>query len=68
MEIITYVEKNKDVWIPHYGKCAVNRLNHSVTYSWQDPLTKSIIFEAIKNIETMEELNKLLESVRPTLL
>jgi hypothetical protein len=67
MEII-YSDKKKDDWIPHYGKCAVNRLNHSVSYSWQDPLTKSIIFEAIKNIETMEEVIKLRESVRPTLL
>jgi hypothetical protein len=67
MEIL-YSEKKKDDWILHYGKCAVNRLNHSVSYSWQDPLTKSIIFEAIKNIETMEEVIKLRESVRPTLL
>jgi hypothetical protein len=68
MEIITYVEKNKDAWIPRYAQCAVNRVNKKINKSWQDPLTQSIIFEAIKNIETMEELNKLLESVRPTLL
>ena len=67
MEII-YSDKKKDDWIPHYGKCAVNRLKHNVSYSWQDPLTQSIIFEAIKNIETMEEVIKLRESVRPTLL
>ena len=67
MEII-YSNKKKDTWISHYGKCAVNRLNHSVTYSWQDSLTKSILYEALQNIETMEDLIKLRESVRPTLL
>jgi len=67
MEII-YSNKKKDTWISHYGKCAVNRLNHSVSYSWQDSLTKSILYEALQNIETMEDLIKLRESVRPTLL
>jgi hypothetical protein len=67
MEII-YSNKKKDAWILHYGKCAVNRLNHSVSYSWQDSLTKSILYEALQNIETMEDLIKLRESVRPTLL
>ena len=67
MEII-YSNKKKDAWISHYGKCAVNRLNHSVNYSWQDSLTKSILYEALQNIETMEDLIKLRESVRPTFL
>lgn len=60
---IIYSNKKKDSWISHYGKCAVNRLNHSVSYSWQDSLTKSIIYEALQNIETMEDLIKLRESV-----
>jgi len=67
MEVI-YSNKKKDEWISHYGKCAVNRLNHNVSYSWQDSLTKSILYEALQNIETMEDLIKLRESVRPTLL
>jgi hypothetical protein len=65
---IIYSNKKKDVWISHYGKCAVNRLNRTVSYSWQDSLTKSILYEALQNIETMEDLIKLRESVRPTLL
>ena len=64
MEII-YSNKKKDAWISHYGKCAVNRLNQSVNYSWQDSLTKSILYEALQNIETMEDLIKLRELVRP---
>jgi hypothetical protein len=62
---VNYVHKNKDDWIPHYGKCAVNRLNHIVSYSWQDSLTKSILYETLKNVETMEDVIKLRESVRP---
>lgn len=65
---IIYSNKEKDAWISHYGKCAVNRLNKNVNYSWQDTLTKSILYEALQNIETMEDLIKLRESVRPTLL
>jgi hypothetical protein len=65
---IIYKTKEKDDWISRYGKCAVNRLQKKVKLSWQDPLTKSIIYEATKNIETMEDLIKLRESVRPTLL
>ena len=65
---VIYSNKKKDVWISHYGKCAVNRLNRYVSYSWQDSLTKSILYEALQNIETMEDLIKLRESVRPTLL
>ena len=63
---LNYSSKKKDDWISHYGKCAVYRLNHKVSYSWQDDLTKSILHEALQNIETMEDLNKLRESVRPT--
>ena len=65
---IIYSNNKKDVWISHYEKCAVNRLNRNVSYSWQDSLTKSILYEALQNIETMEDLIKLRESVRPTLL
>lgn len=63
-----YSNKNKDAWISHYGKCAVNRLNQNVSYSWQDSLTKSILHEALQNMETLEDFIKLRESVRPTLL
>jgi hypothetical protein len=64
-----YSNKKKDAWISHYGKCAVNRLHQkNVTYSWQDTLTKSILYEALQNIETMEDVITLRETVRPTLL
>lgn len=65
---VIYLDEKKDAWITHYGKCAVNRLHKSCNYSWQDALTKSILHEALQNIETMEDLEKLRESVRPTLL
>lgn len=59
-----YVEKKKEDWIPHYGKCAVNRLIKNISNSWQDSLTKSIILEAINDIETIEELHNLREMLR----
>jgi hypothetical protein len=65
MDQISYHEKEKGDWISHYGKCAINRLKNNVTNVWQDTLTKSIVYEAIKNIETMEDLIKLRESVSP---
>ena len=65
---VNYSNKKKDAWISHYGRCAVNRLNSNVSYSWQDSLTKSILYEALQNIVTMDDLEKLRESVRPTLL
>jgi hypothetical protein len=65
---IIYSNKEKDEWISHYGKCAVNRLKKSVSYSWQDTLTKNILYEALRNIETMDDLRKLQELVRPTFL
>jgi hypothetical protein len=65
---IVYSDKNKDAWISHYGKCAVNRLNNNVNYSWQDLLTKSIIYNALQNIKTMDDLIKLRESVHMVLL
>ena len=62
-----YSNKKRDAWISHYGNCAVNRLNcAAVSYSWQDSLTKSIIYEALQNIETMEDLIRLRDSVSPT--
>lgn len=67
MEVI-YSNTKKDAWISHYGKCAVNRLKHNVSYSWQDSLTKSILYEALQNIESMEDLIKLRESVRSTFM
>ena len=60
---LEYIVKKKDAWVSHYGKCAVNRLNRSVTHSWQDTLTKSILYEALQHIETLEELQQLRESV-----
>jgi hypothetical protein len=81
MEIITYVEKNKDAWIPRYAQCAVNRVDKKINKSWQDELTKGIVkltedkvyekvYAELKNIENMtkDELIKLRESFRPTLL
>ena len=60
---LEYTVKEKDAWVSHYGKCAVNRLNRSVTHSWQDTLTKSILYEALQHIETLEELQQLRESI-----
>ena len=60
---IDYTDKKKDAWITHYGKCAVNRLYEPVSSSWQDKLTKSIVYEALKNVKTMEDVNRLLELV-----
>lgn len=65
---LIYSNKKRDEWISHYGKCAVNRLNQNVSYSWQDTLTKSILYEALQNIETMDDLRKLRELVCPTFL
>jgi hypothetical protein len=65
---LTYSNKKKNEWVSHYGKCAVNRLNKNVSYSWQDTLTKSILYEALQNIETMEDLRNLRELVRPAFL
>ena len=67
-EEISYCNKKKDAWISHYGKCAFNRVKYKVNSSWQDELTKSIIYEALKNIETMDDVNKLRELVGMTLL
>ena len=61
---INYIEKQNDDWITHYSKCALHRITHPVSYSWQDTLTKRILFEALQNIETLEDLQKLRDSVR----
>ena len=65
---LTYLHKNKDDWIPHFAKAAVNRIGLSVHKkgSWQDPLVKRIIYEATKDITTLEALHELIEFVRPT--
>ena len=67
---IVYTEKKKDDWIPHYGKCAINRINKDkkINSSWQDTLTKSILFEALQHIHSLEDLERLKESVRPASL
>ena len=63
---LVYSDKKKDDWIPHYGSCAVARISsNTVSHSWQDTLTKSIIWESIKNINTLEELDKLRGAVAP---
>ncbi len=67
---LSYSEKKKDDWIPHYGSCAVARIRASpsaVSHSWQDTLTRSIIYEAIKNVTTMDDLIKLQESLGASL-
>jgi hypothetical protein len=60
---IVYSEKKKDDWVSHYGKCAVNRLTQPSSASWQDALTKSILFEAVKDINSFEEFVKFRESL-----
>ena len=63
---LAYSEKKKDDWIPHYGSCAVARISsNTVSHSWQDQLTRSIIWESIKNINTLEELDKLRGATAP---
>ena len=46
----------------------LNRVNKKMNKSWQDTLTKSIVYAALDNIENMtkEDLIKLRESFRPT--
>ena len=60
-----YTTKKKEDWISHYGKCAVNRLSQPVSHSWQDTLTRSILWEALQSIETLEDLQRLRDVVRP---
>ena len=60
---VVYSEKKKDDWVSHYGKCAVNRLSQPSSASWQDALTKSILFEAVKDINSFEEFIKFRESL-----
>ena len=55
-----YVVKNKNYWIDHYVKCAINRIkpNTKCKHSWQDDmlkeLKKKIINNYIKNISLEE--------------
>ena len=44
---LTYHEKEKGVWIPHYAKCALRRIQDAKCKSWQDDLTKNILHEYI---------------------
>jgi len=64
-QVEIYSDKKKDEWVSHYAKCAVNRMNQGLNDSWQDTLTKSIVYEAIKDL-TPEDIIKLRELVRPT--
>lgn len=40
---LTYVEKEKGVWIPHYAECALRRIQDPKYKSWQDDLTREIL-------------------------
>ena len=60
---VVYSEKKKDDWVSHYGKCAINRLSQPSSASWQDALTKIILFEAVKDINSFEEFVKFRESL-----
>lgn len=60
-----YIEKKKDDWINHYAVCAVNRIKDNVPESWQDPLIKHILYEYMKNAETLEDFCKLRDYVKP---
>jgi hypothetical protein len=61
------ITKKKEDWILHYAKCAVNRIRRDVGHSWQDTLTRNIIFEALQGMETLEDVERLRNSVSPTL-
>ena len=52
---IPFVSKDKDVWIEHYAKCALKRIEEPTIcqYSWQDDMIKimktKIIEDYIRN-------------------
>lgn len=54
--------KEKNSWIDHYAKCAINRINDSnCKYSWQDDLVlkiKNLIIEEYLTKNTIEEIKK----------
>lgn len=60
--ILPFENKNKDCWLDHYAKCAINRINSSISCktSWQDEMVKImkkyIIDDYLKNtsIEQIE--------------
>lgn len=53
-----YKQVEKNDWIKHYSKCALNRFNQNKKSSWQDYLVKNIIIDFIKNT-TIKEFIKM---------
>ena len=64
---LPYQTKEKDAWIPHYAKCAVNRVDQKMKSSWQDKLVQHILLEALQGV-TPENLEEFKESLRLSLL
>ena len=54
--------KEKNSWIDHYAKCAINRINDpNCKYSWQDDLVlkiKNLIIEEYLIKNTIDEIKK----------
>ena len=57
-----YKNVQKNDWIKHYSKCALNRLDNNKNSSWQDYLVKDIISEFIKKT-TIKEFIKIKEKI-----
>jgi hypothetical protein len=55
---VTYTEKEKNDWIPHYAACALNRLaplpHHAVRHTWQEDLINAVIKEFVKRTSVEE--------------
>jgi hypothetical protein len=55
---VTYTEKEKNDWIPHYAACALNRLaplpHHIVQHTWQEDLVNAVIKEFVKRTSVEE--------------
>lgn len=63
--------KEKDAWIDHYAKCALNRIDdaHTCQKSWQDNLVQKIIDEYIRKTSTTQfEVDKITLQVETTRL
>ena len=64
---IKYEKKEKNSWVDHYAKCAINRLSKKCQSSWQDEMVEKIInnfiintsvddFKILKIIQNFENL------------
>ncbi len=64
---IKYEKKEKNSWVDHYAKCAINRLSKKCQNSWQDEMVEKIInnfiintsvddFKILKIIHNLENL------------